>query len=313
MRSESFIRAVTANVGLKIVALLFAIFLWFYVTAQIEGTETIEVPLEIVNMPESLVVVNDVPRTVEVTMRGARSDLLKARLFGKTRLTVDLAGAQGRHLSVPLSKGMISLPEGVRQEDVSIRSPRSLSIELEARVSRSLPVEAVFRGTLPAGMMLVGRPAITPERVIARGPAGAMSALAAARTDPIELGGRRGRFSSETALREVGGVEFEPRTVLVEVAISRRGERTFEGLAPTFLQVADGLAVQCSPPTASLTVQGPDDFVRNLSPDEVSIVLSLEPGAIGTFTVEPEVIVPALVDTFRLSVSAFEVTVAPKR
>ena len=313
MRTDWFIRAVTANIGLKIVSILFAIFLWFYVTAQIEGTETIEVPLEIVNMPESLVVVNDAPRTVEVTMRGARSDLLKARLFGKTRLTVDLAGAQGRHLSVPLSKGMITLPAGVRQEDVSIRSPRSLSIELETRVSRSIPVEIVFRGTLPAGMMLVGRPAVTPDRVIARGPAGAMNALAAARTEPIELDGRRGRFSAETALRTVAGVAFEPRAVLVEIAVSRRAERTFEGLAPTFLQLDEGLAAACAPPTATLTVQGPDEFVRSLSPDEVSIVLSLEPGATGTFTIEPEVIVPALIDTFRLSVSAFEVTVAPKR
>lgn len=313
MRTESFMRAVTANIGLKIVSILFAVFLWFYVTAQIERTETIEVPLEIVNMPESLVVVNDVPRTVEVTMRGARSDLLKARLFGKTRLTVDLAGAQGRRLSVPLSKGMITLPEGVRQEDVSIRSPRSLSIELETHVSRSIPVEIAFRGTLPAGMMLVGKPAVAPDRVIARGPAGAMSALAAARTEPIDLNGRRGRFSAETALSAVAGVAFEPPTVIVEIAVSRRGERTFEGLAPTFLQLEEGLAAACEPPTATLTVQGPDEFVRSLSPDEVSIVLSLEPGATGTFTIEPEVIVPALVDTFRLSVSAFEVTVAPKR
>jgi YbbR domain-containing protein len=313
MRWESVTRAATANIALKTVSVFFAVVLWFYVTAQIEGTETVKIPLEIVNVPESLIVVSDAPRHIEVTMRGARSDLLKVRLFGSARLTVDLAGAQGRHLTVPLSKGMITLPEGLKPDNVSINAPRALSIMLEERVSAALPVRAVFRGLLPRELVLVGQPAITPDRVIARGPSNAMRAVSEVRTEAIDIAGRRGKVSLETPVVRPRGIEIEPRTVLVELDVARRAERTIEGLAPTLLQVEEDLDVVCSPASADLTVEGPEELVRNLTADDVSIILSVPPGSRGTFAVEAEVILPAGIDSFRLSVKFFDVTVSAKR
>jgi len=313
MRWESVTRAATANIALKTVSVFFAVVLWFYVTAQIEGTETVKIPLEIVNVPESLIVVSDAPRHIEVTMRGARSDLLKVRLFGSARLTVDLAGAQGRHLTVPLSKGMITLPEGLKPDNVSINAPRALSIMLEERVSAALPVRAVFRGLLPRELVLVGQPAITPDRVIARGPSSAMRAVSEVRTEAIDIAGRRGKVSLETPVVRPRGIEIEPRTVLVELDVARRAERTIEGLAPTLLQVEEDLDVVCSPASADLTVEGPEELVRNLTADDVSIILSVPPGSRGTFAVEAEVILPAGIDSFRLSVKFFDVTVSAKR
>ena len=72
MRFQNLYRAVTENIGLKIVSLLFAVFLWLYVTAQIGERQTFRVPLELANIPESLTVVSEAPEEVAVTMRGAR-------------------------------------------------------------------------------------------------------------------------------------------------------------------------------------------------------------------------------------------------
>ena len=46
VRFQNLYRAVTANIGIKIVSLLFAIFLWLYVTAQIGERQTFRVPLD---------------------------------------------------------------------------------------------------------------------------------------------------------------------------------------------------------------------------------------------------------------------------
>ena len=310
---ESVTRAVTANIGLKIVSILFAALLWFYVTAQIEGMETVKIPLEIVNVPESLIVVSDVPPHVEVTMRGARSDLLKVRLFSNARLIVDLAGTHGRYLTVPLSRGMVTLPEGLKSDDVSINSPRVLSIALERRLSGPIPVRAVFRGELPRELVLVGQPTVTPDRVIARGPASAMQTISEVLTETIDIGGRRGKVSLEASLLRPRGIEIEPRSVIVELAISRRAERTIEGIAPTLLQVEEGYEAQCEPASADLTVEGSEELIGGLAPGDVSIILSIPPGGRGSIVIEPEVILPAGIDSFQLSVKSFNVTVSAKR
>lgn len=313
MRWESVTRAVAANIALKIVSVFFALLLWFYVTAQIEGTETLKIPLEIANVPESLVIVSDLPRHVEVTMRGARSDLLKVRLFGNARLAVDISGADGRHLTVPLSRGMITLPEGIQPSDVSINAPRALSIVLEERVSAALPVRAVFGGALARDLVLVGAPAITPERVIARGSSSAMKSVSEVRTEAIDIGGRRGRVSLEASIVRPRGIEVEPRSVIVVLEIARRAERTIEGLSPTFLQLEEGLEASCEPARADITVAGPEEIVRALDADDVAIILSIPPGSRGSIVIDAEVILPAGIDSFRLSVKSFDVTVSTKR
>ena len=314
MRFETVVRAVTANIALKIVSLFFAVFLWFYVTAQIGEKQSFKIPLELAGIPESLIAVGEVPGSVEVTMRGARSELLKLRLFGKVRATVQLGEAHRGSVIVPLTTGYLKLPEGFKPEDVTIDKPKSLALVFEPVVSRYLPVIAVFSGALPKGMILVGRPAITPERVLVRGASSVMDGITAVRTVAIDLKNKRGAFSSEVSLeRSVAGEEVFPATVLVELEVSKRAVRTIEGIPPTLLQAEAGMRIDYSPKSASLTVEGPEALVNKLVPDDISIILTITAGRFGTYRIQPEVIVPQGIDTYSLNVESFEVKAVSKR
>ena len=314
VRFQTVIRAVTANMALKLVSLFFAVFLWFYVTAQIGDRQRFSVPLELAAIPESLMVVNDVPSRVEVTVRGARSELLKLRLFGKVRATVQLAAVHRGSVIVPLAAGILNLPEGFRPEDATIERPKSVALEFEPVVSRYVPVIAVVSGELPKDVILVGRPVASPPRVLVRGAASVMEGMTEARTEAIELKNRRATFSSEVPLEQrVAGREVFPGTVVVTIEVSKRGVRTIEGIPPTLLQAETGMRIDYSPKTAGLTVEGPEELVVKLVPDDSSIILTIAAGRIGTYRIQPEVIVPPGIDTYSLSVDSFSVTVLPKR
>jgi YbbR domain-containing protein len=313
VRFNALLRALTANIGLKIVSLLFAIFLWLYVTAQVGERQTFRVPLELANVPESLTVVRDLPKDIVITMRSSRSELLKLRLMSSVKATVDLSEARAGRLMIALTPGNLNLPSGFRAEDVTIEKPKSLTLELERVVSESVSVTPVLRGLLPKGMILVGEPSVTPDRVVVRGPASEMRGVTSVETEPIELRGRPGKFSREVRLRGLDGRSVVPDKVLVDVEVAKRAVRTIPGIPPTILQGEEGLAVECSPATAALTVEGPEDLVAKLVPDDVSIILSIPPGTRGTTRIRPEVIVPQGIDSFSLDVSSFEVRVEPRR
>ena len=313
MRFQSIYRSFTANVGLKIVSLLFAVFLWLYVTAQIGERQTFRVPLVLANVPESLTVVREAPGEIAITMRSTRSELLKLRLLSNVRATVDLAAARQGRVIVPLSTAILNLPSGFKAEDAAIESPKSLTLDFERVVSVSATVTTVFRGSVPNGMILVGQPAITPDRVLLRGPASAMSGITAVETESIDLRNKRGKFSHEVSLRPGGRRKAVPSKVLVEIEVSKRAVRTISGIPPTLLQGEEGFQVEYSPKTAALTVEGPEELVNRLVPDDVSIILNIPPGARGTNRIQPEVIVPQGIDTFFLDVVSFEVRVLSKR
>lgn len=301
------------DIGLKVVSIVFAVLIWLYVTAQIGERQTFRVPLEFANMPESLTVVHDVPKDVAITMRSTRSELLKLRLLSNVKATVDLGGARRGRVIVPLSVDILSLPAGFKREDATIVGPKSLSLDFERIVRVSLPVIPVLRGGVAKDMILVGRPAVTPDRVLVSGPASAMEGVTVVETGPINLGNKRGKFSNEVLLHPGPGCDVVPAKVLVEFEVSKRAVRTISGIPPTLLQGEEGFEVEYSPKTAALTVEGPEELVNALVPDDVSIILSIAPGSRGTVRVQPEVIVPQGIDTFSLDVASFEVRVLPKR
>jgi YbbR domain-containing protein len=313
MRFQNLYRGLTENIGIKIISVLFAVILWLYVTAQIGERQTFRVPLDLVNIPESLTVVSGVPKDVAVTMRGARSELLKLRFLSRIRGTVDLGGAKRGRVVVPISAAILNLPSGFPAGDATIDAPKSLTLDFERIVSVFVPVTPVFRGSVPKEMILVGQPSVSPDRVLVRGTAAAMSGIAAAETEPIDLRNRRSGFSQEAMLRVGEGREAIPRSVRVEIEIARRAVRTMRGIPPTLLQVEEGFLVECSPATASLTVEGPEELVNRLVNDDLSIILSIPPGTRGTSHIQPEVIVPQGIDSFSIDVDSFEVKVVPGR
>ena len=313
MRFEKLSRAVMENIGLKVVSVLFAVFLWLYVTAQIGERQTFRVPLEFANIPDSLTVVHDAPKDVAITMKSTKSELLKLRLLSNIKATVDLGGARSGRVIVPLSVDILNLPPGFKREDATIVGPKSVSLDFERVVRVSLPVVPVLRGAVAKDMILVGRPAVTPDRVIVSGPSSAMAGVTVVETGPIDLENTRGKSSHEVLLHPGPGCEAIPAKVLVELEVSRRAVRTISGIPPTLLQGEEGFEIEYSPKTAALTVEGPEELVNALVPDDVSIILSIAPGSRGTVRIRPEVIVPQGIDTFSLDVASFEVRVLPKR
>ncbi|TLN17668.1 YbbR-like domain-containing protein, partial [bacterium] len=66
MKSEKMRRALTENMGLKIVSLLTAILLWMFVIGEKQSDVQITVPLSLTNLPVDMVITSRVPSSVNV-------------------------------------------------------------------------------------------------------------------------------------------------------------------------------------------------------------------------------------------------------
>lgn len=221
--------------------------------------------------------------------------------------------ARRGNVVIPLSAEMLKIPGRFKPGEVSIGNARSLSLAFESVERRYVPVRAVFRGEMAKDMTFVGQPVIVPDRVLVSGASSALADTAEVVTEEIDLRSRPGTFSREVGLR-LGGrrLTVVPRKVLVKFELGKRASRTLAGIPPTVLQADEGLQVECSPRTASVTVEGPEELVKRLLPDEVSIVLDVSARKKGTYRIRPEVIVPQGIERYSLDVEVFEVTVAPK-
>lgn len=312
---DRFKRMLTANLGVKIVAVVFAVILWLHVTAQQEETQAFSVPLVLAGIPDSLTIIHDVPRSVNLTVRGARSNLIKLRLLGRLRARIDLSmiAATGR-VNIPVRAGILNLSEEIDPRNVTIENPKTLALFFEPVVSKTVPVRVAFRGEIPADIIVTGQPTVAPGQVTLRGAVSVVREVSVVSTDEIDIADKYGALSFKIGISlDDRRIEVSPPTVTVEMETSRREVRTLANIPPTLLETGDERLIEYRPRAVTLTVEGPEEMIRRITAEDVSVIIDITSLDPGSYRIEPEIIVPQGIERYWLDIDAFEITISPPR
>lgn len=306
-------KSLTENLGVKLVALVVALFIWFNASGQKEVVWVKAIPVALENVPESLVVTGNVPDEVEVSITGTKRQLMLMS-FKRMRLRVDLAEHEQGRQRVSLTPRQIDLPSGIDRRNVRIVEPTTLNLRLDRLVTRRTPVSLTTDGVIPDNLVLLsGSPSITPSWVSVDGPASVVERLRAVPTRPFDLSKVRESGERELELdfdRET--MSCEPERVTVKLHVSPKGERVLANVPPTVLLDSDDFQAKVAPQTISLTLGGPQEVLDTLSSGDVSVLLNLGGLAEARYRIAPEVILPPAVELMSMSVDTLTVDIVKK-
>lgn len=182
-------RVLLENWPIKVVSLVLALTLWFYVTSKGKTELTLSVPLELRNTPPGMAVVGDVPGRIEVRLQGQERILRDITTGRKVVGTIDLVRARPGDNTIHLSPDDIRRPSGVT---VTYLAPSELSVKLENIVQRNVRLQPVLQGSPAPGYRLVST-SVKPQRITLEGPAGIVQGFARIRTLPIDITGLKAR------------------------------------------------------------------------------------------------------------------------
>jgi YbbR domain-containing protein len=278
------------DLGLKLLALVISLALWYGVTGQRTPT-TIRVPHVPLNLrlPNNTEISNDPHNEVEVALTGNKS-ALDAINVRDLIVNVDVSdlkpGSDPYNVQLTPERVTMGLPDGVRFSDIQ---PNNVLLRLEPRTERELEIDVRHSGNLPAGYEVRSIVA-TPERVKVRGPASHLNLLQKAPTEMISLEGRNESFTLPQVTIEIGDKKVD----LIDTFVSVRVEIEEQSIVKTFTNVS----VQASPGTpasqrtATITLSGPPSLLNKLSATDIQI--ALEANADGS--IKPRLIVPANMD-----------------
>ncbi len=136
-------RRLRKNLGLKAVALVLSVLLWWIVGGERNALVGFAVPLEIRNIPAGMALTNKVDRQVDVRIAGP-STLISGLEQKEISVEVDLSGAKAGKEVIPLTERSVKIPAGFRVERVY---PGSIEVVLEKLVRKTVPVHARIGGT----------------------------------------------------------------------------------------------------------------------------------------------------------------------
>jgi len=254
------------NKGLKLLALTLAVLSWMAIQ-EITSFEQpfLDIPVRVQHdIGISVLDVN--PQTVDVRLRGTRSEIL-AMSDRDVRVEIDLQGQPFEEdLLIDLSDKQIIYPGGARLVEID---PSAIHIRMDQSIARRATVEAVTQGNLPEGYTLEGI-STDPDWVRITGSRGLVDAVEKVLSQPIELSGKAQSFETRVPLVPPSPnwpARMEPESVLVQVDIAESFvSRAIEGVPLQIMRnPGDFAPLELSSEAVKVTLKGNPDVVAALN------------------------------------------------
>jgi hypothetical protein len=257
------------DAGKKILAILIAITLWFVANLQHDVEKNIMIDVNYTNLPKGLIIVNNPPEKLNIRVRGPRSQL--SSLSSKDMVfTIDLS-----NLTTGTSMFEIRTDQLIPPRDVQVTgiSPSEINLDVDKLAQKRVSVEPVLEPP-DDGYEIEGRPQVTPETVVIRGPEKLLRTIKSVGTDPVSLKGEKSKFSIEVPIRPPYSlVEIEGgNTVKVTIDIKEKiMEKEFNNLDINFINF-DGMKFETDGSiSAEIAFEGPFSILNNLNSKDIEL------------------------------------------
>ncbi len=142
------------------------------------------VPVKFEKLPSGLIITGPRQKNVEIRIRGLKT-AIESIAGMKPVCKIDLSGVETGIHFFEISKKHILLPEYIH---ITEFSPASITIKIDWKIQKDLPIIIAFSGKPPAGLLIKDAKA-TPASVVIQGPEKTLAPLEKIFTKPIDLKG----------------------------------------------------------------------------------------------------------------------------
>lgn len=221
-------RWLAKNIRTFLLALVLGVSVWMSAVRSADPDEVRTyprpIPLEIIGQDPSLVRINEVPATVDVSMRAPGSvwELLTTQ-DNAVRASLDLSGLSAGEHTIPV-KIMVAL----RPYEIVLTNPTTVTVDLESLTTQTFPLSLSLSGQPAAGYQ-AGDPDAELTEVAVSGPESLVRQATRARV-LINLDGLRESIDDAIPVQildaqnqTLNGLTINPESVQVSIPIIQQG------------------------------------------------------------------------------------------
>lgn len=295
------------NIGFKLLALLLAFMLWYYVAGQRDPIikRDFALTLEPRGLSTEGIIASPLPE-VEVTTRGMRS-IMQGLKGDEIRCYVEIPDQE---VGVKILPVQVEYPFGVQVVNIT---PQQVKVDLDVMAVKQVPVRVLVSGEAAPGFTYRS-PSANPERVTVKAPSRLMLEISDVQA-VLEIKGVKNNISKQVKVKldkDYGDqVTVQPGSIQVQLPVVTSGPVKTIAVTPALLgKVAAGFVVKShSVEPKNLQVTGPAEVLANLVEIRTNVVDI--GGAQGNITKDVELILPAGVISLEQNKAKVTVVIEP--
>ncbi len=259
------------NYKIKIVALIFAIVIWFFVVTENEYEDVIEVPVAVINTPPDKIILNDLPKVVKVKIKGTGKDLIALMVRTGARVNLDLFDVeQKKTFHIEPRNVFLSRPLGAIQSS-EIIMPDSITVVLDKFQRKKVPVISQVKPKVAPGFTIVGDRQINPDSVLISGPQSLVSKVNSIATEAVEFENLTAKFKQTIPLVSQFSNKVTVSTNRAEITldVQKLVEITLTGIPVNIRNTPKNVNVYPRPSTLSLVLEGGGELLAQLNRNDI--------------------------------------------
>jgi len=296
------------DIWLKLGAVFLALLLWFHVTTDRSYEHAFFYPLEITNIPDNLLLYEEIPDKVRVLVQGKGKTLVRLFLSQKEALKIDGSKLKARETTYQINPEEISLPSE-NLKVVEILSPEEFIIKLDYLMQKKVAVVSQVVIQPDEDFLLLGEAKLQPPEVVVEGPRRFVRLINSVLTEPKVLEGMREPVSQTVELLKPEGfnVKCQPEKVNFFANLQKGVRREIivkiNGSNPD-----PGKRVRILPEHLTLTLLGEEARMESLTQEDVKARVELS-RLQGKFRSAPKIELPPQVKLVKVAPDSVEVEI----
>lgn len=257
------------NIAIYISSLVFAIGLWVYINLNLVYNISLSVPID-VKLSKVQAVANELPNSVEVSIKGKGWDLLGVMLSKNLKLNLDLTNYK-KDTKINVSQSINELINQSSNVLVLSVNPDVIEISFDNITTKTVKVKNMLNVVPKDGYIIIGNPKITPDSVNVSGAISVIGKLKYFPTKPINVLNVNSGFIRTVNLLDTlyNVVKVEPKSVTITYDIQLSAEKTFEDVNVIISNVPQDKEVLLVPPKLKVYLRGGVEQLANIDPEEI--------------------------------------------
>jgi YbbR domain-containing protein len=257
------------SIFIYISSLVFAIVLWLYINLNLVYNISVSIPLDI-KLSKTQALANDLPGSVDVSLKGKGWDLLGLVLSKSIILNLDLTNYK-KDTKINISQSINELLNLSTNVVIVSVNPDAIDINFDNFTSKMVKIKNMVNVVPKDGYLIINSPKIVPDSVKV---SGAISIIGKIKFLPTEIMNVENVNSGFTRTIKIFDtlnniIKIEPKTVTITYNIELSAEKNIEDVNVIISNVPQDKEVLLIPPKLKLYLRGGVEQLAKINPEEI--------------------------------------------
>lgn len=262
------------NLGVRLFALLLAMFLWLQSALVSEQRSVVSLPINLLSVPQNITLEN-FPSAIPFAVRGKGMDIIRL-MIAKPRVNIDASKITPNTDVISLQDYSIDLPENINVTLLGPAESDQLTIQADVFHQKVVPVQIDFENAYTENRFSELRYNVSPDRVTIFGQKTRIRNVKAILTKKVDQD-IFANDETELELRIPTDITASQTKVLLSITGTDQATRVFPNIA---------LPAGYIPSRVAVRLQAAAAIVDAISPNQIKAGVSDKADENGLFTVE---------------------------